>query len=298
MALRNMEIKVGVVVVIAAVIFLFSILWVKDFRINHRRYQLTIVFPTVGGLTSGDPVHVAGVSKGKVMDVRLRATDVQVTISLDGDVQLSDDSQISIQSMGLMGEKFVAIEPGRGTGRLSTSQPIMGQYQAGMPEVMGQVEELLQQIRGMANTIQETIGNPEARASIEESLENIRNFSRVLADLLDKQGGDLTVALRDLRSASRGFRELVEDNRSQVDSTVDQFHQASVDLEQLTQHLSEVSASFKRLADKIERGEGALGELVQDETLYRDIKKTVNNLDELIRDIKERPTRYLRLEIF
>jgi phospholipid/cholesterol/gamma-HCH transport system substrate-binding protein len=197
-----------------------------------------------------------------------------------------------------MGEKFVAIDPGNSPQPLSADQPIFGCYQAGMTEVMGETEELLRQLRGVAITIHETIGNPEARASIQESLENIRKFSSVLANLLDQQGGDLTIALRDLRTASQGFRELVEDNQSQMDSTMDRFHQASIDLGQLTQQLTEISATFKRMADKIERGEGTLGEFVHDETLYRDIKSTVKSLDELILDIKENPDRYIHLELF
>ncbi len=298
MAMRRTEIKVGLVVIIATALFLFSLLWVKSFRINHHRYQLNIVFSTVGGLVSGDPVHVAGVKKGKVEKVQLRADDVQVTISLDGDVQLKEDSQFSIQSMGLMGEKFVAVEPGASPGVLSPQQFIVGQYRAGMAEVMGETEALLRQISDLASTLNETIGNPKARTSIQESLQNIHRFSTVLADLMDRQGGDLTLALRDLRSASRGFRELVEDNRSQLDSTMDRFHQTSVDLGQLTQQLTDISATFKRMADKIERGEGTLGELVHDETLYHDMKSTVRALDELILDIKEHPKKYLRLELF
>jgi phospholipid/cholesterol/gamma-HCH transport system substrate-binding protein len=298
MALRSTEIRVGLVVIIAAAILLFSLLWIKGFHINRHRYELAIVFPTVGGLSAGDPVQVAGVEKGKVKDVQLRTSDVQVTISLEGDVRLSEDAAISIQNVGLMGEKFVAIDPGSSSHPLSTDQPIFGQYQPGMAEVMGETEELLRQISGVATTIHETIGNPEARASIQESLENIRKFSSVLADLLDQQGGDLTIALKDLRTASRGFRELVEDNQSQMDSTMDRFHQASIDLGQLTQQLTEISATFKRMADKIERGEGTLGEFVHDETLYGDIKSTVKSLDELILDIKENPDRYIHLELF
>jgi phospholipid/cholesterol/gamma-HCH transport system substrate-binding protein len=298
MALKSTEIRVGLVVIIAAAILLFSLLWIRGFRINHRRYELAIIFPTVGGLTAGDPVQVAGVEKGKVKDVQLRTSDVQVTISLEHDVRLSEDAEMSIQNVGLMGEKFVAIDPGNSPQPLSADQPIFGCYQAGMTEVMGETEELLRQLRGVAITIHETIGNPEARASIQESLENIRKFSSVLANLLDQQGGDLTIALRDLRTASQGFRELVEDNQSQMDSTMDRFHQASIDLGQLTQQLTEISATFKRMADKIERGEGTLGEFVHDETLYRDIKSTVKSLDELILDIKENPDRYIHLELF
>jgi phospholipid/cholesterol/gamma-HCH transport system substrate-binding protein len=318
MALKSTEVKVGLVVLAALAVFLLSLFWMRDFRLNQDRYELHIIFPTVGGLTEGDPVQVAGVQKGQVKAVRLQPQGVEVTISLDGDVRLPVDSRFSIQNMGLRGEKFVAIEPGPGlrmspTGRdsseaappgrrpsdvLRPGQMLVGHYRGGMSEILGEVEELLRVVQGLANTFHETIGSPQARASIQESLENVRHFSQVLADLMDEQGGELSLALRDLRTASEGFRELVQDNRTQVDSTLDQFHRASLDLEQLTQQLSEVSATFKRIADRIERGEGALGGFVADETLYRDIKKTVKNLDELIKEIKENPQKYLRLEIF
>jgi phospholipid/cholesterol/gamma-HCH transport system substrate-binding protein len=298
MTSRRTEIRVGSVVFITVLIFLFSLIWLKDYRLNNHRYDLAVIFPTVGGLTAGDPVRVAGVSKGEVKEVQLRTTDVQVILSLSSEVQLPEDSSISIQSIGLMGEKFVAIEPGSSSTQLPPGQPAVGQFHAGMPEVMAEVGELIRLVRDVAGSLHETIGNPQARASIQESLENIRRFSSVLAELLDQQEGDLTLALRDLRSASRGFRQLVAEDGSRIDSTVDRFHQASVDLAELTQQLMEVSATFKRIADKIERGEGTVGEFVQDETLYSDLKKTVKNLDELIVDIKAHPKKYLRLELF
>lgn len=324
--LKSMEARVGLVVLVALAIFLFSIFWARDFRMDRDRYLLHIVFSTVGGLSEGDPVQVAGVQKGRVSAIRLQSDGVRVTISLDRDVHLPADSRFSIQNMGLMGEKFVAVEPGpglcvlsekdaagaassdlpgtppasgsEGAGVLQPGQTLSGSYRGGMSEIMGEVEELLRVVQGLANTFNETIGNPQARASIQESLENVRRFSQVLADLVDEQGGELSIALRDLRTASEGFRELVQDNRTQVDSTLDQFHRASMDLEQLTAQLTEVSSTFKRLADKVERGEGALGEFVSDETLYRDMKQTVKNLDNLINEIKENPQKYLKLEIF
>jgi phospholipid/cholesterol/gamma-HCH transport system substrate-binding protein len=327
--LRSLETRVGLVVLAALFIFLFSLFWAKDFRLNRDRYELYIVFSTVGGLSEGDPVQVAGVQKGRVTAIQLQSNGVKVTISLDGDVQLPADSRFSIQNMGLMGEKFVAVEPGPGLcvltggkdtvgaaspdrpgarqaalpegvppGILKPGQTLSGNYRGGMSEIMGEVEELLRVVQGLANTFNETIGNPQARASIQESLENVRRFSQVLADLVDEQGGELSLALQDLRTASEGFRVLVQDNRTQVDSTLDQFHRASMDLEQLTTQLTEVSSTFKRLADKVERGEGSLGEFVADETLYRDIKQTVKNLDDLIQEIKENPQKYLKLEIF
>ncbi len=55
---------------------------------------------------------------------------------------------------------------------------------------------------------------------------------------------------------------------------------------------------MKKLSDKINNGEGSLGQLVNDTTLYADLKRTIKNADDLITDIKKNPKKYLKLEIF
>jgi phospholipid/cholesterol/gamma-HCH transport system substrate-binding protein len=62
--------------------------------------------------------------------------------------------------------------------------------------------------------------------------------------------------------------------------------------------LDSLSISIKNLSSKIEGGEGALGQLVNDTTLYEQIKKTAQNVDSLILDIKKHPKKYMKFSIF
>src|SRR5690606_11127995 len=70
----------------------------------------------------------------------------------------------------------------------------------------------------------------------------------------------------------------------EIKSTVDNANQAMADVQAVT--------------DKINRGEGSLGLLVNDDQLYNNLNSASAELDELIRDLKTNPGKYLKLSIF
>jgi phospholipid/cholesterol/gamma-HCH transport system substrate-binding protein len=102
----------------------------------------------------------------------------------------------------------------------------------------------------------------------------------------------------DLYYTSSEIKGLMEKNKGKIQSSVDNFTTASAKLDTLTTTLSSLSVSLKNLTQKIESGEGTLGKLVNDSTLYIDLKKTTRNVDELITDIKKNPKRYLKFSLF
>lgn len=61
---RTIELRVGIVVAIAAIILFLGIIWIKEYRFNVERYKYGVLFPNVGALGVGDPVTVLGVKKG------------------------------------------------------------------------------------------------------------------------------------------------------------------------------------------------------------------------------------------
>jgi phospholipid/cholesterol/gamma-HCH transport system substrate-binding protein len=79
---------------------------------------------------------------------------------------------------------------------------------------------------------------------------------------------------------------------------VDNFSASSAKLDTITTTLSSLSTSLKNLTQKIESGEGTFGKLVNDSTLYNDLRKTTQNVDELITDIKKNPKKYLKVSLF
>ena len=80
-------------------------------------YQVTADFPSVGGLKAGSAVEIAGVEIGRVEAITLADYQARVRIRIRSDVKLQEDSNASIKTKGLIGEKYVRINPG-GSDRL------------------------------------------------------------------------------------------------------------------------------------------------------------------------------------
>lgn len=75
-------------------------------------YVVIADFPSVGGLKTGSSVEIAGVEIGRVDAITLSEYQARVTMSIRKDVQLQEDTIASIKTRGLIGEKFIKINPG------------------------------------------------------------------------------------------------------------------------------------------------------------------------------------------
>jgi phospholipid/cholesterol/gamma-HCH transport system substrate-binding protein len=75
-------------------------------------YNVTVDFPSVGGLKTGSSVEIAGVEIGKVQSIGLADYQARVTLRLQSGIKLQEDSIASIKTKGLIGEKYIRISPG------------------------------------------------------------------------------------------------------------------------------------------------------------------------------------------
>ena len=92
-------------------------------------YTITADFPTVGGLKTGSTVEIAGVEIGRVNGITLSDYQARVIMSIKTDVKLQEDSIASIKTRGLIGEKYIRINPGgsekiiKPNGRITEVEP-------------------------------------------------------------------------------------------------------------------------------------------------------------------------------
>ena len=113
-----LDLGVGIFVIIG--ILALSWLSVKLGRVEFlggQGYQVTADFPSVGGLKPGSTVEIAGVEIGRVESISLAEYQARVRMWIRRDVKLQEDSIASIKTKGLIGEKYVRINPG-GSDRL------------------------------------------------------------------------------------------------------------------------------------------------------------------------------------
>jgi phospholipid/cholesterol/gamma-HCH transport system substrate-binding protein len=111
---KPVETIMGLVVLLIALLFLAFAYNVSDLQVV-KGYTLKAEFMKVGGLSTGSDVRINGIKVGTVTAQNLNNEDytVEVVFSISSDVKLPKDSTVAIVSDGLMGDKFVKIEPGK-----------------------------------------------------------------------------------------------------------------------------------------------------------------------------------------
>lgn len=139
---RNaVETVMGAVVLVVAAVFLFFAYTTSQVRAVSG-YQLTANFDRIEGIRDGGDVRISGIKVGSVISERLdpKGFEAVVQMSIDPAIKLPVDSVATIASSGLLGDKYLSIEPGnedeiiKPGGTITHTQPAMS-----LESLIGQV---------------------------------------------------------------------------------------------------------------------------------------------------------------
>ena len=281
-------------VIAGLVLFTVAMFWLTGRSLTSDAVLVRVDFSNVSGLKEGDPVMVSGVKKGRVAQVRLeRVGRVTVTLELNPDVRPRSDASAIVASLDFFGAKFIDYFPG------SRDEPLPQTR-----EIRGTSEEALTDLAaGVATRANELIGNATGLVSeqltvdIHNTLVATQRGMNVLADAgsgpLVRQTTSTLASLE--RVMVRLDSVLASPAVSRAGTRLDTL---SVSLADLTNHLGDATASLDTLLGKMNRGEGTLGKLAADTMLYKNLNETLASLTALLKDLKDRPGRYLTVKVF
>ena len=295
MANLSTEAKVGLLVLGGSIILLWMTLAVGKFEFGaNKGYVLEAVFDSVAGLDAKAAVRMAGVKIGSVEKVELDDSHAKVIMRILPDVHIKHGVRAGIKTMGLLGEKFVEISPLEG-GEAETA-PRAGEaayLRAGeriqITSSPSDVDKLITQLSGIADdvkqvtsSLRQVFGTARGAQSMEDILAdlqrttaNIQEFSHTLRN----DGGELVMRMNELAASLNG---VVGENRDNLKVTMENIREASKNAELAL-------ASIENAARKIDRGEGTLGKLVSDDSMY-------NNIDSAAKGISDYTSRVDRLK--
>ncbi len=127
----DLEIRVGVFVFLGILVLATVIFSIRDFHIFREGYHIKILFNYAGGIKVGAPVRVAGVDVGAIKDIRIlnrqdtKEAAVALTAWINRDVIIRADSLANINTLGILGEKYLEITPGSVTARILKASEIL-----------------------------------------------------------------------------------------------------------------------------------------------------------------------------
>ena len=110
---------IGITISFSIVVSVLGLLYLQDISFNKASLKFTVMFDNVQGLNDGDKVNMLGKRIGKVSSAKIMGNRIAVEVSIDENFSFNIpiDSRIEVKSDGLMGAKFVSIEPGLNTNK-------------------------------------------------------------------------------------------------------------------------------------------------------------------------------------
>ena len=294
---RAAAIQVGIAGLLALVALIVGVVWLKEFRLGQKKTYYSSRFEEVGSLAVGDPVAVRGVKKGAVTKILLEDQGVRVEFELQRDVVLHPDVELRVTNKGFLGEKFLALDPGVAPGTYDHGKPIPGRFQSGVPEVIAGAGDLITEATELSSRLNVMLDAMDP-ATIERAAKNVEKASTSLSKTIDDNKADLKAAVTDFRSAAKKLNSIASINEEEVTSSVKDFGSASRKLNALSDQLSATATSLDRVIKRMDNGEGSLGKAMQDSTLYLQMLETMKNTNDLVKDIKKNPGRYVKIGLF
>ncbi|MBI5838257.1 MAG: MCE family protein [Candidatus Eisenbacteria bacterium] len=292
------ELKVGVMVILAAVVLTAGVVFLKEYRAHGRMTEWKVGFPHVGGLANGDPVLVNGVRKGSVSEIYLQGGTVVARLRVRKDVVIYHGSTVTIVSQGLMGERIIAVDLGDPTRPWPTDSIFPGRFSSGIPEVMGKIGPTIETVDSLLISLKRVMDDLHAAGSFRRAIENADRATSEMNHIFEENREPLKQSLEDFRAAAASLRHATDTRGRTLEGSIDRFSSASEKLERIAANFESTSVKLRGAAERLDRGEGTLGRMSKDHALYDEMHRAAKDLDELVKDIKAHPGKYLKVSLF
>jgi phospholipid/cholesterol/gamma-HCH transport system substrate-binding protein len=283
------EVIVGTLVLLAIAGFIFGTMWLTG-RSPSSSDLVNIRFANVTGLKRASQVHVSGVAVGRVELIEFRGVgDVIVSVSVGDRVSPRVDAKAQIVSVSLVGEYAVDLDPGTGA-PLPRGAIIQGTRQVGFTEtasgLSGRADTVLMGLQQMVS--------PEMVRQLQSTMAGLEATMQSAQRTMALYGNANSGPTAELTRTMVQFRQL----GARLDSTLANpaLQRTLSGSDTLTANFSAMAKAFAgtgarldTLLARMNAGQGSLGKLATDSSLYYGMVKLTAQLDSLMATIKKDP---------
>jgi phospholipid/cholesterol/gamma-HCH transport system substrate-binding protein len=291
----NMEFMVGGFILIALFIVIAGVLWLKSSTLTRSMAEYTVMFPNIGMLSEGDPVMVNGVRKGMVGKINLVGARVAVVMRLDRAVPLTDSSTITVENIGLMGERILGVQLSERGKRVAPSKKgaityINGTYDSGLAEAVGMVGAVMNDVRALiahvAAIVDSTVGDAAFYRTFRQIVNRLDTVTVLAQSLIANNRPKIDRSVNNITTVTNGIKELLDSNKAQLNTIVSNGTQLSSRAVAIAGKVDSLTTSLQSIVTKVQQGQGSIGLLMSDEQFYRDLKKSIADLDSLVTQVQ------------
>jgi phospholipid/cholesterol/gamma-HCH transport system substrate-binding protein len=290
---RRLEFRVGLFVLFGIATTLAALFLLTDPSTWRGRYRITTVVEDAGGIRRGDPVQMRGVNIGRVMSFSLASQGVRITLEIEGAWDIPEDSRSRLVSGGILGGRTVEIVEGSSSQRIRGGSEIPGENVEG---IMDMPADLGQDAQAVLEKIQRLLAEPTLEA-VQGSARELQGLLGQLSQLAAEQGREIAQLTASLNRSASGL-ETAAGSGEDIAGAVARADSALATVNRTSQVVLGASEALQTILQRMEAGEGTLGQLSANPALYETLIATLESVKALTDDIKENPGNYVKIEIF
>jgi phospholipid/cholesterol/gamma-HCH transport system substrate-binding protein len=303
----SQALKVGLFATIALVLLGYFVMRIEDLNpFSEPAYELEAEFESVAGLDDKATVRVAGVRVGRVDGIRLEDGKAVLRLVLETPVELRQGASASIANLGMLGDKYVQLDPGpRGAPPLPDGALLPGSAPLSFDEALSKVSSLGDSLQdalgglsgesGEETPVSRLLDNLDAttreiralvadnRAQIASSIDNFESLSGSMADSLPRLADQMERLLTQIEA-------VVTENRSNLRDGMENAREVTAELKESMENLTAIS-------DKIARGEGTIGKLVNSDETHDQLVSTLDSIETGVASLSDTLGRVGKLQL-
>jgi phospholipid/cholesterol/gamma-HCH transport system substrate-binding protein len=299
------EFKVGVLAVVSMVILYFGFNFLKGIDLFKDTKIYYALYENIDGLTESNPVVINGLSVGRVSYIDIlqeRGNLVAVEVSIDSKLKLSEGTIARLVNTDFLGSKAIELMLRDSvTVYYEDGDTLRSEVDKGITEFLKQsagpvadnigttisrINVILESFSGNSDKINGTLANLESvTGNLSTNLPYMENKLYVLLDNLAKSSQDLSATLTDLKPVLANATQFTDSLKNL---------ELAVTLGKFELLLDNLNVSIENMKE----GQGTMGKLMHDDSLYINLNNTARDLDKLLVDLQENPGRYVQISMF
>jgi phospholipid/cholesterol/gamma-HCH transport system substrate-binding protein len=297
------ELKTGIVAILIIALVIWGYNFLKNQRIYDTSSTLYAEYNNVQGLVKSSPITINGLVVGKVQKISFHPTKEGVlvtTLIFNNAIEFSTNSVAEIYSPDFISGKSLKIRIAYDDAPIAKDgDTLIGKFDSG---ILGTINE---QIAPLQNKVESFIVNTDTVMQNLNSVLDVENQKNLKSSLQH-----LNITLRNFEKVSKNADKLLASNNKKIDSILDNANVAmnsfskmmesleKTDIASTVKRLQTTLDGFNKLLDGIEQGNGSIGKLMNDDQLYINLTNASKELEELLRDLKLHPKRYVHISVF
>tara|TARA_B100001029_G_C15028581_1_gene435320 strand:- start:516 stop:1523 length:1008 start_codon:yes stop_codon:yes gene_type:complete len=326
---NNNLFKIGFIVFLSTIGFVLGIMYLQDIRLQKSNFTFSVIFDSAQGLNEGDNVTMLGKRIGKVTKTRIiEGQKIGVDLSIDNSfvMKIPVDSKIHVKSEGILGEKYISIEPGKDTQHsLLAGDIVEGIREVDFSEITPGIVPLTQDLGAFARRLKATLGEQQ-KENIQNTILNVETLTKEMVDFIteyrnvlsEKERENIKQFTENLKLSTESFKIATNDLETslkkdliKVEETISgmkKFTEKAADFNQSISTLKESSEIIKKAAEnlnssaklftevteKLKGKDGTLPRLLNDNSVYDNIDSLVLSAQKIVTDFNDNPSKYIK----